>query len=672
MIEEFNVSENKEKKNVFTLTTLILCVVIIILLTILLTVFLDRKYINRNENNSSENNATNVVYNKGSIKEEKFNNNLQTVKDAAINYFTIERLPKTVGSKVKLTLKEMQDKKLILDVIDSTGNVCSVEDSYVEVTKEATEYAMKIYLSCNDMQDYIIVYLGCYDYCKDTICEKQVTQYFEYEYKKQSSCKMGDWSSWGPWQTNRESTSDYKKEDIKVVVAEQEVVDTKNPTVTYNCDKYPGYKLNGNTCTKTITGTETKPATVSYTCPNGYILSGTKCVKATSETKPATVSYTCQSGYTLSGTKCNKTTTTSVDATKKYTCPSGYTLSGTTCTKTTTTSVDATKKYTCPSGYTLSGTTCTKTTTSTVGATPRYSTRSVPYSCSGTVAYTCYRQACTTKTVFSCQNGTCGNYPVTSCENVADTCYRQEARTCYRNEQYVSGYSCPSGYILSGTTCTRATTDTKAATVSYSCASGYTLSGTKCNKTTTDTKTATVSYSCASGYTLSGTKCNKTTTDTKTATVSYSCASGYTLSGTKCNKTTTTSIDATKKYSCASGYTLSGTNCVKTTKETIDATKKYSCASGYTLSGTTCTKTTTTLDQKPATASYACASGYTLSQNKCIKKSTENVQITYYRYSTRSCDGGTTDTQWSTSQNDQTLLNKGYQLTGNKRPFTSK
>ena len=101
--------------------------------------------------------------------------------------------------------------------------------------------------------------------------------------------------------------------------------DTCYKTV-YNCNKYSGYTLSGQQCTKTTT---------SYNCNkySGYTLSGTKCVKTTT-------TYNCNkySGYTLSGIYCTKTTTS-------YNCNkySGYTLSGTKCTKTTTT-------YSCPSG----------------------------------------------------------------------------------------------------------------------------------------------------------------------------------------------------------------------------------------------------------------------------------------------------------------------------------
>ena len=104
-----------------------------------------------------------------------FNANIQMMKEAAIPYFTTERLPKEVGDVEKLTLQEMLDKKLLLEFTDKNGDTCDTKNSYVSVTKEENEYLMKVYLKCNDDEDYILVHIGCYSYCTTTngVCEKQ-------------------------------------------------------------------------------------------------------------------------------------------------------------------------------------------------------------------------------------------------------------------------------------------------------------------------------------------------------------------------------------------------------------------------------------------------------------------------------------------------------------------
>ena len=102
-----------------------------------------------------------------------FSDNIDTMKDVATAYYTTARLPKTDGETVKLTLGEMLEKKMLLAIKDKNGKMCDADDSYVEITKTGNEYKMKVNLSCDDEEDYIISYLGCYNYCLNSICEKK-------------------------------------------------------------------------------------------------------------------------------------------------------------------------------------------------------------------------------------------------------------------------------------------------------------------------------------------------------------------------------------------------------------------------------------------------------------------------------------------------------------------
>ena len=61
-----------------------------------------------------------------------FAENIDTMKDAAISYYTNERLPKKVGESKELTLKEMLDKKLLVEFKDSKNKSCHMTDSYVK------------------------------------------------------------------------------------------------------------------------------------------------------------------------------------------------------------------------------------------------------------------------------------------------------------------------------------------------------------------------------------------------------------------------------------------------------------------------------------------------------------------------------------------------------------
>lgn len=106
-----------------------------------------------------------------------FSDNIETMKKIAISYFTTERLPKAEGQTKKLTLQQMMDMKLILALKDKNGKMCNTKESYVEITKMSNEYKLKVNLSCGDEEDYVITYLGCYNYCLNDVCEKKtVTQ----------------------------------------------------------------------------------------------------------------------------------------------------------------------------------------------------------------------------------------------------------------------------------------------------------------------------------------------------------------------------------------------------------------------------------------------------------------------------------------------------------------
>ena len=43
-----------------------------------------------------------------------YTNNIKTMKEAARNYYTIDRLPKQVGEQSSMTLKEMVDNHMII------------------------------------------------------------------------------------------------------------------------------------------------------------------------------------------------------------------------------------------------------------------------------------------------------------------------------------------------------------------------------------------------------------------------------------------------------------------------------------------------------------------------------------------------------------------------------
>ena len=508
--------------------------------------------------------SNNNPINSDKLVDQVFQDNLNRMKEVGISYFTLERMPKNVGDKEKITLQDMYDKKLILEVRDEENNLCSDTDSYIEVEKYNDEYQMKVNLSCSNRKDYIIVVMGCYNYCKNEICEKQEQDVItdsdndsqqntviEYEYYKATNGKWTDWSAWSAWQKTYLEPTEYRKVETKVVQEDY----TYESTIEE--DEY---------------------ADVIISCPSGYSLNseGTKCKKISNETtNPVCPTI---SGYTLynqDGFTCKYKSNTTVNPV----CPtiSGYTLynqDGFTCKYKSNTTVS----QVCPSlnGYTIisnqsSGWTCVYKKYLRQGQ-----GLSVPQNTSTRIY-----EFVTTALIHDCD--TCSYY--------SGVIYNIFARK----------------------------------TQSAVCPSGYTKIGNSCVKTKTNTAT------CPSGYTKIGNSCVKTKTNTAT------CPSGYTKIGNSCVKT------KTKTATCPSGYEKINNTCKKVYYKSIIK----SCPTGFTLTNET--------------------------NQRCYKKVTRVItmhdvrDVTYYRYATRSYIDGTIDYKWSTSNNDKSLLNNGYKLTGRTR-----
>ncbi|MBB2486349.1 RHS repeat-associated core domain-containing protein [Mitsuaria sp. WAJ17] len=439
------------------------------------------------------------------------------------------------------------------------------------------------------------------------------------------------------------------------------------------------YSQDGQLLWSTTPGGSVPASIVGYTCPPGTTLSGTSCVGTT--TKAATPTYACDSGYTLSGSSCSKSVVETKAATQTQVCPGGMTLQAGQCVGTAT--EPATLQYSCPdTSWTLSGSTCSRTTTATQAATETLS--------------------CTRGTLVGGQCQVPDSKPATPVYGCPDTSWTLSGSSCSKTvpDDYaatVSGYTCPSGGTLSGSSCV--VSSSVPATPSYNCAgvgslstyngmaacvtpsvyantgseapaacsdeygsyglsylgakqtagklwacayqpkvTGYscssgTLQGSQC--VSSSSYGATPTYNCPSGGTLDGSMCRRSKLVTQAASVSgYSCQPGYTLSGTTCNGYVYEA--PVKRYSCPSAdWTLSGTTCSKTTAESQGASPRYTCRSGWTLSGQTCSTSTT---QAPTTQ-YSCDSGWTLSGSSCSRTtvSTVGARITGY-----TCDTGYT------------------------------
>ena len=405
----------EERRNSFSFKDIILQLLLVILFVfIMIWLFPTKNYLKENFVGKDELSSEIAMQLEG-LYGRLFTDNIESMRDAAEGYFTNERLPKNIGDSVTLTLDEMLENKLVLAFKDSNNKTCNVNNSYVQVTKMNDEYQMKVQLSCSDYEDYIIVYMGCYDYCDSDVCVKEETttkpttkpskpsepstpstpvsnKKYEYEYRLVTQNTYSDWGPWSKWSTNK-VTSD---------ILRQVEIDKRNELVRYETETYYVYENHTEYKTETVqvqvgtkdvvtgTKTDTKPAistggstTKQYTNPiknttsggygswvyrgtvsSSYALSSSDTTRYEYQSHKTTVDCTnvCKNVTTY---VYKKYTRTYNSGSTTYSCPTGYIKEGSGASTKCYKNVTTTSKLSCASygsGYTLSGTNCIKTT----------------------------------------------------------------------------------------------------------------------------------------------------------------------------------------------------------------------------------------------------------------------------------------------------------------------
>ena len=102
-----------------------------------------------------------MVFNsrKSYLDNNNMEHNINSLQNAAINYFKTGVLSNEDNSTLKVTLKDLMDKEYISELKDEYKFICSVDDSYVEALKTGNEYRIKTYLKCNNKSDYVYTFL---------------------------------------------------------------------------------------------------------------------------------------------------------------------------------------------------------------------------------------------------------------------------------------------------------------------------------------------------------------------------------------------------------------------------------------------------------------------------------------------------------------------------------
>ena len=137
---------NGQKKSFFNKSLIIKVLAIIGCLILVIFIIFSIK----NRNNSLANSDNSIVV---------FDNNITMVKDAAQTYFfEQDNLPSDVGSVGIITVNDLIDKGLLTEIKDHNGVLCGYKTSYASLTKNQNEYVMKVYLSCESVENGVTYY----------------------------------------------------------------------------------------------------------------------------------------------------------------------------------------------------------------------------------------------------------------------------------------------------------------------------------------------------------------------------------------------------------------------------------------------------------------------------------------------------------------------------------
>ena len=148
---------------------------------------------------------------------------MNKVEEAGIKHFNETNIPTKENEKKKVTLKELQNEKIVGTV--KNGNViCNVKNTYVEITKNANDYALKTFVKCSSETKQRILYLNNYSYCDGSyLCEfnEQKEKEIKEKEEQQKNLPVPDTgvndgetkelTAFGPWKNYKKTSCDKKE-----------------------------------------------------------------------------------------------------------------------------------------------------------------------------------------------------------------------------------------------------------------------------------------------------------------------------------------------------------------------------------------------------------------------------------------------------------------------------
>lgn len=163
-----------------------------------------------------------------------FSDNLETMKQKALEYYNENNIPKEIDQSSKLTLDKMISEKLLTPIKDKDQKLCNNTKSYVKLTKKENEYQLKVNLVCDDDEDYMILHLNnndcdttylCENKSEDENTENKSEENVEIEEQNQGSNNIKNTKS-STKKTSAKTTSSTKK------VRKTQIIQTSKGSIT--------------------------------------------------------------------------------------------------------------------------------------------------------------------------------------------------------------------------------------------------------------------------------------------------------------------------------------------------------------------------------------------------------------------------------------------------------
>ena len=177
------------------------------------------------------------------------NSTVNSVQNAGVKHFSEANIPKKDKTSEKVTLKELQNEKLLGD-LKNNGVTCDTNKTYVEITKNSDDYSLKTFVKCSSETKQKTIYLNNYSYCDGSyLCERNEQKEKEIKEKEEQQKNLPvpdtgvndgetrELTAFGPWKNYQKVSCDKKEIKCDVnnsnclrevrVERKQELVDVK-------------------------------------------------------------------------------------------------------------------------------------------------------------------------------------------------------------------------------------------------------------------------------------------------------------------------------------------------------------------------------------------------------------------------------------------------------------